>query len=218
MRLFRCRILRLGDAAVTTSAFNALPEGRIVRSRLLALLLGGLLSACGGGESAPFGPQAVTLPIPNELQQQTSWCWVATSRQVIASLPNGPGASTPSQCMLASDALGAQPGFCCQYPAMCDVPGTMQQQQYLIAKYGGRYSAVSPPTDPVTLYQTIASGYAVILLIRGSGLVGHFVVLRGMFWQNGVPYVVVNDPMSFFPTTYPFNLLLPYWQAAIVVA
>jgi hypothetical protein len=185
--------------------------------RKLALIACTLvLVACGpGGEQNDLPP--VNLPIANELQQQPNWCWVATTRQVLASLPNGPRQSTPPQCALAAAALGTSAAQCCGNPTACNVPGTLQQQQFLLANYGGRVSSIAPPTDPFTLYQTIQSGYGVILFIRGSGLVGHFVVLRGMFWQGGVPYVVVNDPLQYFPASLQFQQLLQFWQAALVV-
>ena len=187
---------------------------------LITLAVSALLLACGPGDSpSPSGAlPPVILPIANEVQQKPNWCWVATSRQVIASVPGGPGQSTPPQCVLAADALGVSPADCCSGSSFCDVPASMQSQQYLIRKYAGRPSAVYPPTTAESLYQTIRAGYGVILTIRGTGLVGHVVVLRGMVWENGVPYVIVNDPSSYFPSTIPFQELVPYWQAAIVVS
>lgn len=184
--------------------------------KIACIVCAWLLIACGPGDEQNQLPP-VSLPIANELQQQPNWCWVATTRQVLVSLPNGPRQSTPPQCALAAAALGTSAALCCGNPAACDFPGSPQQQQLLLAAYGGRSSTIAPPTDPITLYQAIRAGYGVILFIRGSGRVGHVVVLRGMYWQAGIPYVVVNDPLQYFVAAVPFQELLQFWQAALVV-
>ena len=95
----------------------------------------------------------------------------------------------------------------------------MQQIQQLIAYYGGRYSSIVPPTDPRTVYNTLASGQPIIMLVRSSPYsdIGHFVVIRGMEWFGGEPVLLINDPLAYFSRPIPFAQIAQYWQAAIVV-
>jgi hypothetical protein len=164
----------------------------------------------------------VDLGIQNIPQQTQVWCWAAVAQQIIAAV-RGPQ-STPPQCALVALAYGAQPGVCCAgfgNPA-CVRTGSMSQVQALIAAFGGRTSAMAPPTDPMTLYRTLASRRAVILHVRSGMASSHVVVLRGMaFAQNGYgqtePVLYVNDPMAYFTQPVPFSALMPIWLEALVV-
>jgi len=79
----------------------------------------------------------------------------------------------------------------------------------------------APPTDPMTLYQTLASGRAVIVQLRTGQSINHVVVVRGMSFietQFGVqPVLHVNDPMGFYTQPVPFAQIAPIWTSAIVV-
>lgn len=173
--------------------------------------------------SSPNGqiPAPVDLPIQNIRQETEVWCWAAVSQQIVAAL-KGPQ-STPPQCALVAMANGAPPQACCggQNPA-CVRTGTLQQIQGLISQFGGRPSAFAPPTDPMTLYNTLASGRAVILALRSAQGSGHVIVVRGMAFQptgdGGVePVLFVNDPMAYYTQPIPFRNLVNMWEAAIIV-
>lgn len=167
-------------------------------------------------------PPPVDLPIANIPQETEVWCWAAVAQQIVAA-SNGP-AGTPPQCALVETAYGVAPGTCCGgFNPACVQPGTFEQIQGLIRHFGGRLSHYSPPASPMALYQTLASGRAVILQLRMSGGPGvsHVVVVRGMSWVP-TPYgprafLHVNDPMSIYTMPVPFDAIAPMWSAAIVV-
>lgn len=164
-------------------------------------------------------PQPVDLGIQNISQQTPVWCWAAVAQQIIYRL-RGPGA-TPQQCQLVAAAFNAAPQYCCQVPTPCMTTGSLQQIQGLIAFFGGHWSSISPPANPMAVYQTLASGRAIIMAVQSSPYSGHVVVIRGMAWVPtplGVqPVLYVNDPMGYFSQPVPFANLAQYWSAAIVV-
>lgn len=162
-------------------------------------------------------PQPIDLGIQNITQLTNSWCWAATAQQIIYWLTG----SAPPQCQLVANAYNANPNVCCANPNVCNAPGYMQQIQSLIYAYGGHLSSISPPANPMAVYYTLAQGKAIILFLKTSPYVGHFVVLRGMAWvptQFGYqPLFYINDPMSYYSQPVAFNQLASIWGAAIVV-
>ena len=185
---------------------------------LLSLLLGVETRTAAAQIPAP-----VDLRIQNIPQQTQVWCWAAVAQQIIAAIQGPQG--TPPQCALVAQAYGAPPDACCAgygNPA-CVRTGSMTQVQGLIRAFGGRPSQLAPPTDPMTLYQTLASGRAVILHVRSGVSSTHVVVLRGMaFVPNGwggiEPVLYVNDPMAYYTQPVPFRTLIPIWLEALVVS
>lgn len=177
------------------------------------------LGSAVGPVNAQIGlPAPVDLGIPNILQETDLWCWAAVAQQIITWRTG----TSPPQCALVARAFGADIRFCCTNRAACRTVGYLPQIQQLIAEFGGLFSAIAPPTDPLTLYRTLLSRRPVILALHATPLVGHVVVLRGMsFMQTTygvVGILLVNDPMSFFVQPVVFQNLLPYWSAAVVVA
>ncbi|OWY20244.1 hypothetical protein C7N43_21815 [Sphingobacteriales bacterium UPWRP_1] len=169
---------------------------------------------------APQGQQQyppVDLYIQNIAQQTITWCWAAVAQQIIFWKRN----YSPNQCELVAIAYNANAQYCCTYPQACTVTGSLEQIQALIMYYGGSFSAITPPADPYSLYQTLAAGRAVILALQSTPFSGHVVVVRGMEWVQTAwgmqPVLYINDPMSYFSKPVPFYDLLGYWQAAIVV-
>ncbi|OWY23966.1 hypothetical protein C7N43_36095 [Sphingobacteriales bacterium UPWRP_1] len=159
----------------------------------------------------------VDLYIQNIAQQTITWCWAAVAQQIIFWKRN----YSPNQCELVAIAYNANAQYCCAYPQACTVTGSLEQIQSLIMYYGGSFSAITPPADPYSLYQTLAAGRAVILALQSTPFSGHVVVVRGMEWVQTAwgmqPVLYINDPMSYFSKPVPFYDLLGYWQAAIVV-
>jgi hypothetical protein len=211
-----------------------------VLARRLALALSGLavlaLAACGplpgqGGQDPTaqavvdqngyFSQPLPTVDLPiNDLPQETQvWCWAAVAQQIIMASRGPQG--TPPQCALVAIANGAQPEFCCNSPnPQCVRTGSIPQIQGLIQQFGGRTSSYAPPTDPLTLYRTLAQGHAVVIGVKVGGS-GHVVVARGMsFVQTPYgwdPVVHINDPMAVYTQPVPYRRFAPVWEAAIVV-
>ena len=161
----------------------------------------------------------IDLRIQNILQQTEVWCWAAVAEQIIRRI--NPPQGTPHQCAMVAIAYNVDPQICCQMPQQCMVTGSLLQIQGLIAYFGGRFSSIAPPADPMTIYNTLASGKAIIMAVQSSPYSGHVVVIRGMKWiptQFGPqPILYINDPLSFFTQPVPFQAIAQYWQAAIVV-
>ena len=167
----------------------------------------------------PIHPTAVNIRIANIPQQTDVWCWAAVAQQIIA-YSRGLQ-QTPAQCALVAIANNVIPGYCCMAPTPCLVTGSLQQIQALIAYFGGRFSTVIRPTDPVTLYRILESGRPVIMATQATPFTGHVIVIRGMEWvptSGGfVPVLHVNDPIKHFTEAIPFAKLARIWQSAIVV-
>jgi len=207
------------------------------RAALAAVLLA--LAACGQpndqaaspNQAAPLDARVdangvfdrplppVDLPI-RDLQQQTGvWCWAAVAQQIIMASRGPQG--TPPQCALVAIANGVGPEACCSGPnPACVRTGSIPQIQGLINQFGGRTSNYAPPTDPLTLYRTLAMGHAVIIGVN-TGQGGHVVVARGMSFMptpyGWEPMVHINDPMAYYTQPVPFRQVARIWMAAIVV-
>ena len=165
-------------------------------------------------------PLPVDIPVQNIPQETQVWCWAAVAQQIIM-FSQGPK-RTPPQCALVAIANNASPQACCSgYNPMCVRTGSIPQIQGLIAHFGGRYSGIAPPADPMTLYRTLASGKLIILQVRTGMQSAHVVVLRGMSFMTtpyGVePVLHINDPMAYFTQPVPFSNLVRIWMSAIVV-
>ena len=98
----------------------------------------------------------------------------------------------------------------------------LDQIRTLIQQFGGRPSNIAEPTDPMTLYRTLAGGHPVIIAIQAPGSqAGHVIVVRGMTFmqtQNGIePVLHINDPMAIYTQPVPFRQLAQMWKAAIIV-
>ena len=182
------------------------------------LLVALALALSGSPASAQYPP--IDLGIQNITQQTPVWCWAAVAQQIIASL-RGPQ-NTPSQCALVGVAFNVAPQVCCSQPQACFTTGHLQQIQGLILQFGGRFSTLSPPAGPMEVYQTLRSGRAIVMAVMSSPYSGHVVVIRGMAWLPSPvgpqPVLYINDPMSFFTQPVPFDRLVRYWSAAIVVS
>jgi len=174
--------------------------------------------------SAPIRPvaaQSIDLPIRNIPQETQVWCWAAVAQQIINFSVGR--RRTPPQCALVAMANGAPPGVCCNRAGrfngnpQCERTGAFQQIQGLIAQFGGRLSNLAPPAHPRVLFDTLRRRHPIILAVRSTPFSGHVVVLKGMSYRRGVPVLHINDPLSHFTRPMPFQALLPFWQAAIVV-
>lgn len=189
-------------------------------NRFLRVLLAlALVSSTAAGRAQPL-PPPVDLPIRNIPQETDVWCWAAVAQQIVMATRGA--SNTPPQCALVAIANDAPAGTCCGgYNPKCVRPGSIAQIRSLIARFGGRPSVYAAPTDPMTLYRTLAAGYAVIIEVNTGQNVSHVVVVRGMAFQPtpaGVqPVLFVNDPMAMFTQPVPFARIASIWMSAIVV-
>jgi hypothetical protein len=180
-----------------------------------------LVSSLAGAQLPP----SVDIPIQNIPQETQVWCWAAVSQQIIMAA-SGPRA-TPPQCALVAMAYGNPPAACCSgYNPACLRTGNIAQIQFLISRFGRRFSAVAPPTDPMTLYRVLRNGHPIILelaqpYMAGGQAMSHAVVVRGMSFvatPRGVQAVLhVNDPTSTFTQPIPYARIIGMWRTAIVV-
>lgn len=190
---------------------------QLKRRAILRLCIGaGLVAGTGlmGSEeaSAQALPPPIELPIANRLQEAPSWCWVAVAQQVVTYY----AWASPSQCAMVAAASNVPPQACCGAPQACNRPGNFADIQNLIAAFGGRYSQLSPPADPMSLYRVLQQRRPVVVFLQGTQRIGHFVLIRGMAWTPSGPVVAVNDPMSYFTQPVPYIQLMQFWRAAIV--
>ncbi|HXO22309.1 MAG TPA: papain-like cysteine protease family protein [Thermoanaerobaculia bacterium] len=164
-------------------------------------------------------PSPVDIPIQNIPQETPEWCWAAVAQQII--LASVGLQQTPPQCALVAMANNAPPEVCCSGNPACVRTGSVQQIQFLIGRFGRHASSLAPPTDPFTLYNTLAANRPVILQVMSGPGTTHVVVLRGMSFvptpQGPMPVLYINDPMAIYTQPVPYFNLLRIWVNAIVV-
>lgn len=161
-------------------------------------------------------------PIP---QETATWCWAAVAQQIIFARQG----NAPPQCAMVSMANNAHPATCCNSFGQwngnpgCLVPGSLSQIQNLILYFGGHYSNIAPPADPLTIYNALQRNHPIIMFVRQSAFqqIGHFVVITGIAWVNNgfgfQPVLYINDPMGFITQPIPFVHIAQFWEAAIVI-
>jgi hypothetical protein len=184
--------------------------------KLIAILV--ILFSCGTASAQV--PPPINLGIMNLPQEGPVWCWAAVAQQIVAWKKGF--YATPAQCALVAMGNGAHPSICCDMinPA-CNKTGSLEQIQGLILQFGGSFSAIAPPANPMILYGTLSSGHPIILQIATGPGMAHVVVLQGMSWfltPMGPRAVLhINDPMSVYTMPVPFESIASVWMSAIVV-
>lgn len=181
------------------------------RRHFLAMAGAAAMARPAAAQCAP-----VDLGIQNIVQQQSNWCWAAAAQQIIF-WANG---SAPAQCVLVAQANNASANAVCSFPGNANVPGHMQQIQYLIGQHVGAYSNLSGPGSANQVYQTIANNRPIIMLVNpGFSQVGHFVVIRAVGCSGPNLRIRLNDPLNYngFQTTVSYQQIAPMWQGAIIV-
>lgn len=174
-----------------------------------------------------FTPAAAQLPPPinlgivNLAQEGPAWGWASVARQIIA-WKNHDLINAPQQCALVAMANGAPPETCCSgvNPA-CNIGGSNQQIQMLIASFSASYAFLAPPAQPMVLYNTLQSARPIILQIATGPSTANVVVLQGMEWYQTAAgpraMLLINDPRNIYPALVPFESIAPIWMSAIVV-
>lgn len=200
-----------------TVSMNAVTQGggRLEMIARRSFLFGAVASLAVGRDA--FSQCApIDLRIPNIQQQTQVWCWAAVAQQIIV----WKRGNSPPQCALVAMANNAPPQFCCSGNPQCHVTGHLNQIQFLIGRFGGSMSQIAPPAGPRPIYQTLQRNRAIIMAVRSSPFSGHVVVIRGISCHGPNVVLHVNDPLAWgaFTQPIPFQNILPYWQAAIIVA
>lgn len=164
-------------------------------------------------------PAQVVLNVPQYVQAEPVWCWVTTTQMALV-YRNG---SAPYQCRLVEVALGVPPGFCCSRPGFCQVAGqNMGSIRRLLDFYGVSSTYWPGQMSAQGLYDELEIGNPVIMQYKSGITSSHVVVLRAMKWQviknKCVPFVGVNDPLSFFSAWVPYSTVSgTLWVDSLIV-
>ncbi|GIG68811.1 papain-like cysteine protease family protein [Phytomonospora endophytica] len=129
------------------------------------------------------------LDFAEQHQQQTQWCWAATSVSITAFYQP---ATTWTQCGLVNAEYGldnccgaAGAGAACNKPWYPDL--ALRRMEHL-----NQYLKRSLTLGEIGVELAKSAPFCVATYWRGGG--GHAVVIRGRFVSNGVEYVSVSDP------------------------
>ncbi|MGB0499070.1 MAG: C39 family peptidase [Rubricella sp.] len=179
-------------------------------------LLGALAATNAVALPATAQCQPIDLGIQNIPQQMSNWCWAAAAQQVIYWAQG----SAPSQCALVAQANGTPSAPVCSMPWNANVPGHMQQIRFLIGQHVGAFTSLVGPGSQTDVYQTVASGRPIIMLVNpGFSQVGHFVVIRGVSCGFSALTLHINDPLGWpgLSSAIAYAQIAPIWQSAIIV-
>jgi hypothetical protein len=174
----------------------------------------------------PFQPVLLNVPLVN--QDTDMWCWLASSEMIIQYRRPG---LTYQQCRIMEMGYGQLPGSCCGNEYMCRIGGDWPQIMTVLARFGGITGAVMPALNEAALYRTLSSGFPIIAKIRSGAASMHAVVIKGMYYQpmtfyspfgqsyqQWIPFVAINDPMSYLPREVPFNQLANVWIQSLIAS
>ncbi len=142
-------------------------------------------------KTAPLGGaptwQRLACPIP--LQEQSNWCWCATTLGVHRFFQSG---DTTSQCQAANQILGRTDA--CAAPSSPAVNTTFFLDRALTTFGHLRAPIVGAPLSPSQVEQEIQSGMPVGTRIGWFGGGGHFMVIAG-YLAATTPRVAIHDPI-----------------------
>lgn len=143
------------------------------------------------GGAGPGGPNA--LPFAMQVQQQSNWCWAATTSSVSGYFD----ASSPwNQCNVASTCLMSS---CCTVPDPCNCPYTLDDP---LRRTGNLQGSACPRSDTFDgLQSEINQGRPVCCHIDWGNNTGHFVAISGYDRSEGD--VFIEDSL-YGPATIPF--------------
>lgn len=142
--------------------------------------------------------QAGVLPVPLRFQEQTNWCWAATSQGILNYFGNN-----PTQCQIVNWALSRSD--CCRtpLPAGCNVAnslyatpsnGSIQgilQNFGLIASTG--QASVLNATTTIT---EMNAGHPFVMRWGWTAGGGHFLTTKGFIGSNNNGLMHINDPWN----------------------
>lgn len=125
-------------------------------------------------------------------QQQSNWCWAASSEMVMAYMGDD-----VAQCEQANQELGRSD--CCSNPGPCNVTGTptLNFNGFTWANNAvGIWLGTEGPLSFDTLVSEIQNARPVIFAWNWAGGGGHVMVVIGATVREGVQWVTINDPWS----------------------
>src|SRR6478609_6217793 len=131
------------------------------------MIIGFLVISSLGSYSQSLPP--VFIPIQNIAQQNSMWCWAAVTEQILTFKKN----ISPKQCELVSQVSKAITESCCDNPSICNAPGTMQQIQSVLNRFGVKHAMALPMTNPNALYSLLAENHPIILFLQSSRTAEH---------------------------------------------
>lgn len=133
--------------------------------------------------AAPLGGAAASLPFSMQTQQQTNWCWAATSTSVSLFYS---AASAWTQCSVATQCLG---GACCTQPGPCN---TVYYLDQALSATGNLASTALGALAFASIKTEIDNGRPPCCHISWSGGGGHFNTIHG--YDDATNDVDVADP------------------------
>ncbi|MDQ0966650.1 hypothetical protein QFZ20_002053 [Flavobacterium sp. W4I14] len=139
-------------------------------SKLFELLMGGVYAR---------------LNFSMQPQEQTQWCWAATSSSV--SIFYQPTSSW-KQCTVASKIIGAT---CCNAPSPCNIPNYLDKALSIT----GNFETITQTLTFNQVEAEINSGKVIGTRVGWYGGGGHFMVIYGCKTINGVNYYNIDDPI-----------------------
>ena len=149
-------------------------------------------------------------------QQNGDWCWLACAQMCMS---YGHAGQSYSQEQLLEFGYGLPAGACSNDNPRCNIPGTAQQIQTLLQTAGNQSSSLTGPLDPGQVRDELADKHPIVIFLRTSPTIGHFVVVSGIFPANtdGSPTLVLNDPY-FGKLEMPYQKVRGLWEQSLVVA
>lgn len=132
------------------------------------------------------GAPPVILPFTMQRQQQSQWCWAATSASVSLFYNSG---STWNQCLVANAAFGLN---CCSSPIPCNQPWYLDRALTIVGNF---VSMSCTPTALAAVLGELLQGRVVCTRIGWAGGGGHVMAIYGATNSSGIDYLDVADPI-----------------------
>lgn len=153
------------------------------------------------GGAGPGGSNA--LPFAMQTQQETNWCWAATTSSVSGFFDTN---SQWTQCGVASSCLMSS---CCTAPGPCNCTHTLDDPLSRTGNLQGPPFFGSDTTNG--LQSEIDQGRPVCCFISWAGGGGHFVAISGYNWSTGD--VFIEDPL-YGRATIPFSTFVSTYRGS----
>lgn len=150
----------------------------------------------------PIGGAPSGLSFTMEAQQQSNWCWAATTASVSKFFM---ATSTWSQCNVAGSCLSLN---CCGNPGPCNQPYYLDLALTTTGNYAG---PVTGSYSFANIQTEINGGKPVCCHISWNGGGGHFVAIYG--YDQVTNDVEIGDPYS-GNSTIPYSGLLSGYQGS----
>jgi Peptidase_C39 like family len=165
--------------------------------------------------SAAHARNSISLDVKPRLQRTLVWCWLAVSKMVIAYYNDG---DAPDQCRIMEWGYRLPRHYCCSNVHNCEKTGSLEEISRFIEHYSNQASViVGPPPSPRSIYRALARNNLIVAAISSGLGAGHVVVVRGLRLRNDRYELLINDPMSKYPTVVDFEQFRSVWMQSIVI-